>query len=130
MKIFTEEELKKTYPNYKKDFCYVVAESYADIDAETSSTDELDEAKEEAKTRHYHIYVFAKKMMKACLDANSLLEDLVDNVEQEGVDSGWLWDMISDKEKQKFCSFVINWFNNIVGNSFVADEYVGELVEE
>ena len=131
MKTFTEKELKKKYPNYKTDLCYVVAEAYDDFFyAESFTTDELDEAKEKAQQDGYHIYVYMKKLMKDCLDTDYLLDNLVEYVEQEGIDSGWLWDMISDQEKKNFCSFVTKWFNKIVGNSYVADECIGELVEE
>lgn len=127
MKTFTEKELKKSYPNHKTDLCYMVAESYYDIDAETFTTDELDEAKEEAKQDGYHVYVFTKKLMKDCFDADCLLYNLVDNVEQEGVDSDWLYGMLSDLDKKNFCSFVTKWFGNVVGNSYFADELIGEL---
>ena len=131
MKTFSEQELKKTYPKHKTELCYVVAEAYDDLFYnESFTTDNLKEAKAEAKTKHYHMYIFTKKLMKDCLDTNYLLENLVDNVEQEGVDSGWLWDMLSTSTQQEFHSFIAQWFNKIVGKSYITDEYIGELVEK
>lgn len=57
MKTFTEKELKKKYPHYKTDLCYVVEFYHELIDAESFTTDELGEAKEEARARNFHVYV-------------------------------------------------------------------------
>jgi len=127
MKTFTEEELKAEYPNFERDLCYIVEGSYDFIDDESYTTDQLDEAVEKSKERDYHIYVFTKKLMKDCLDADYLLDNLVDNVEQNGIDSGWLYSMLSTSTKQEFYSFVTKWFDKVVGSSYLADEFIGEL---
>lgn len=126
MKELTEYSAKSLYGFFKKEeICFVIERNYDEIDESSSITDDLEEAKELAEENEAQIFIYRKKFGKDCFNADYLFEDMIDNVNQEGLDLDCL-----ESEKQEFIRITTEWFNKVVRNYWFADEYMGVLKDE
>ena len=128
MKYLTEYSVKNLYSLFKKEeICFVVAENLKNIEF-SDVTDVLQEAKEFASSGG-QIFIFKKKLVRDCFDFESLYDDLLDYIDQQGYDSDYLQEIISDEEKKEFKEFAEKWFSKCVQNTWFGDELLGVLKE-
>ena len=126
MKKLVEYSEKTLYDFFKsEEICFVIERNYDEIDESSSITDDLEEAKKLAKEDGYRIFIYRKKFGKDCFDADCLFEDMIDNVNQGGLDLDCL-----ESEKQEFIRITTEWFNKVIGNYWFGDEILGVLKDE
>ncbi len=126
MKQLTEYSVKSLYGFFKpEEICFVIEQSFDFIDDTSDVTDDLKEAKALAKENDYQIFIYRKKFGKDCFDADYLFEQMIDNVNQEGLDLN-----CCESDKQEFSRITTEWFNKVIGNYWFADECVGVLKDE
>lgn len=126
MKKLVEYSDKNLYDSYKpEEICFVIERNYDEIEESSSITDDLEEAKKLAKEDGYQIFIYRKKFGKDCFNADYLFEDMIDNVNQDGLDLDCL-----ESEKQEFIRITTEWFNKVIGNYWFGDEILGVLKDE
>lgn len=126
MKHLAEYSAKSIYGFFKKEeICFVVEKEFEWIDDTSDVTDDLKEAKELTKENDYQIFIYTKKFGKDCFDADYLFEEMIDNVNQDGLDLN-----CCESDKQEFIRITTEWFNKVIRNYWFADECVGVLKDE
>ena len=129
MKQLAEYTTKNLYSEFKpEDVCFVVAKSYKYVNELSYITDDMNDALSFAKENDYKIFVFKKKFASDCLYPDMLFQNMLDDLEDEGLDSSYVIDLIGDKGVEEFEKLIEQWFNKYVGNDYwFAGEPVGVL---
>ena len=129
MKQLAEYTTKNLYSEFKpEDVCFVVAKSYKYVNELSYITDDMNDALSFAKENDYKIFVFKKKFASDCLYPDMLFQNMLDDLEDEGLDSSYVIDLIGDKGVEEFKKLIEQWFNKYVGNDYwFAGEPVGVL---
>ena len=129
MKQLAEYTTKNLYSEFKpKEICFVVAKSYKYVNELSYITDDMNDALSFAKENDYKIFVFKKKFASDCLYPDMLFQNMLDDLEDEGLDSSYVIDLIGDKGVEEFEKLIEQWFNKYVGNDYwFAGEPVGVL---
>lgn len=129
MKQLAEYTTKSLYSEFKpKDVCFVVAKSYEDINELSYLTDDMSDALSFAKENDYKIFIFEKKFASDCLYSDVLFNNMLDDFEDDGLDSSFLLNCIGADGKKEFKELIENWFDKYIGNDYwFAGEPVGVL---
>lgn len=126
MKTLGSYSEKNLFEQFKKEeICFVIELSYEYIDDTSDVTDDLKEAKKIAEENEAQIFIYTKKFGKDCFDADYLFEEMIDNVNQEGLDLN-----CCESDKQEFIRITTEWFNKVIRNYWFADELMGVLKDE
>lgn len=124
--------LVKPYGKFEADeLCFVVEEDYDYINELSYVTDELNDALSKAKENDYEIFVYEKRLAKDCLNTNKIFEAMLENLEEEGLDIGYVIAGDEENAEKDFTEFVEKWFNKYVGTYWFSDRFLGRLkIEE
>ena len=126
MKKYSEKEL---YDLYKpSELCFIVATKASYIDESSSVIDTLKEAME-VVGQDEHIYIYTRKKIVDYLDPDSLYQNLIDDMESEGVLGESLESLIGRKGKEDFKITVTKFLKRYVRNAWLANEVIGVLEE-
>ena len=126
MKKYSEKEL---YDLYKpSELCFIVATKASYIDESYSVMDTLKEALAEVGLDE-HIYIYTRKKIVDYLDSDGLYQNLIDDMESEGVLGESLESLIGRKGKEDFKITVTKFLKRYVKNAWIADEVIGVLKE-
>jgi hypothetical protein len=122
--------LVKPYGKFEaEELCYVVEVDYDCIDNELSyTTDNLSQALSKAKENDDKIFIYTKKFAKDCLNTHKIFEDTLENLEEEGLDIGFVIGGIEEYAEEKFTELINIWFKKYVGNDYwFPDRLLGTL---
>ena len=126
MKKYSEKEL---YDLYKpSELCFIVATKASYIDESSSVIDTLKEAME-LVGQDEHIYIYTRKKIVDYLDPDSLYQNLIDDMESEGVLGESLESLIGRKGKEDFKVTVTKFLKRYVRDAWLANEVIGMLEE-
>ena len=126
MKKYSEKEL---YDLYKpSELCFIVATKASYIDESYSVMDTLKEALAEVGLDE-HIYIYTRKKIVDYLDSDGLYQNLIDDMESEGVLGEYLESLIGRKGKEDFKITVTEFLKRYVRDAWIADEVIGVLEE-
>ena len=126
MKKYSEKEL---YDLYKpSELCFIVATKASYIDESSSVIDTLKEAME-LVGQDEHIYIYTRKKIVDYLDPDSLYQNLIDDMESEGVLGEYLESLIGRKGKEDFKVTVTKFLKRYVRDAWLANEVIGVLKE-
>lgn len=126
MKKYSEKEL---YDLYKpSELCFIVASKASYIDESSSVIDTLKEAME-VVGQDEHIYIYTRKKIVDYLDSDSLYQNLIDDMESEGVLGEYLESLIGRKGKEDFKITITKFLKRYVRDAWLADEVIGVLEE-
>ena len=124
MKKYSEKEL---YDLYKpSELCFIVATKASYIDESSSVIDTLKEAME-VVGQDEHIYIYTRKKIVDYLDPEGLYQNLIDDMESEGVLGEYLESLIGRKGKEDFKITVTKFLERYVRDAWIADEVIGVL---
>ena len=129
MKQLAEYTTKNLYSEFKpKEICFVVAKSYKYVNELSYITDDINDALSFAKEKDYKIFVFKKKFASDCLYPDMLFQNMLDDLEDEGLDSTYVLNYIGADGTEEFKKLIEQWFNKYVGNDYwFAGKPVGVL---
>lgn len=124
-----EYTTKNLYGEFKpEEICFVVEKDYDYIDELSHITDDLNDALDEAKENDYKIFVFEKKFAKDCLYTDRIFQDMLENLEDEGLNIGYAIGGIEEEAEKEFTELVKKWFEKYVGNTYwFTDRLLGTL---
>lgn len=126
MKKYSEKEL---YDLYKpSEICFIIATKASYIDESSSVIDTLKEAME-VVGQDEHIYIYTRKKIVDYLDSDGLYQNLIDDMESEGVLGEYLESLIGRKGKEDFKITVTKFLKRYVRDAWLADEVIGVLEE-
>lgn len=126
MKKYSEKEL---YDLYKpSELCFIVATKASYIDESYSVIDTLKEAME-LVGQDEHIYIYTRKKIVDYLDSDGLYQNLIDDMESEGVLGEYLESLIGRKGKEDFKITVTKFLKRYVRDAWLANEIIGVLEE-
>ena len=126
MKKYSEKEL---YDLWKpSELCFIVATKASYINESYSVMDTLKEALAEVGLDE-HIYIYTRKKIVDYLDSDGLYQNLIDDMESEGVLGESLESLIGRKGKEDFKITVTKFLKRYVKNAWLADEVIGVLEE-
>lgn len=129
MKELVEYTTKNLYGLFKpEELCFVVEIDYDCIDELSYITDDLDDALSEAKERDDKIFIYTKKFAKDCLYPDRIFQDILENLEEEGLDIGFVIAGVEKDAKEEFAELINKWFEKYVGNDYwFSDRFLGTL---
>lgn len=129
LKTYTAENIYKHFK--KEEICFVIAYNYDWIDESSSPIDNLEDAIQTAKEEDEdnQIFIFTRKKCIDCFDPDSLFQDLICNLENEGMDSDYTLDCIRGEGEKEFHKITTEWFKKQFGNTYIFDECLGVLEE-
>lgn len=124
-----EYTTKNLYGEFKpEEICFVVEKDYDYIDELSYITDGLNDALDEAKENDYKIFVFEKKFAKDCLNTHKIFEDMLENLEEEGWNIGYVIGGDEENAEEDFAKLINKWFEKYVGNNYwFTDRLLGTL---
>ena len=126
MKKYSEKEL---YDLYKpSELCFIVATKASYINESYSVIDTLKEAME-LVGQDEHIYIYTRKKIVDYLDPDSLYQNLIDDMESEGVLGEYLESLIGRNGKEDFKITVTKFLKRYVRDAWLANEVIGVLEE-
>ena len=126
LKSYSEKRLRTLYkPN---EICFIIAKEYKHIDDTSSVMDTLKEALAEVGLDE-HIYIYTRKKIVDYLDSDGLYQNLIDDMESEGVLGEYLESLIGRKGKEDFKITVTKFLKRYVRDAWLADEVIGVLEE-
>ena len=124
MKKYSEKEL---YDLYKpSELCFIVATKASYIDESSSVIDTLKEAME-VVGQDERIYIYTRKKIVDYLDPDGLYQNLIDDMESEGVLGEYLESLIGRKGKEDFKITVTKFLKRYVRDAWLANEVIGVL---
>lgn len=128
MKPLTKYTDKNIYGFFKpEEICFVVKHYYQDL-AQADVTDDLEDAKDLAKDTDKNIYIYKREYLRNCFDADDLFRDLIDNLDLQGVNTDeFIRCSITDKQIKEFKSLNQKWFDDVVKDTWIANDIMGEL---
>ena len=119
MKQLAEYTTKNLYSEFKpKEICFVVAKSYKYVNELSYITDDMNDALSFAKENDYKIFVFKKTLASDCLYPDMLFEYMLDNFEDDGLDSAYLLNCIGEDGTKEFEKLIEQWFDKYIGNDY------------
>lgn len=129
MKQLVEYTTKNLYGEFKpEEVCFVVELDYEYISELSYITDDMGDAVDEAKENDYKIFVFTKKFTKDCMDTERLFQDMIENLEEEGLDRNYVLYHMEENGKKEFAEMVEKWFRkNIDQTYWIMDRLLGTL---
>ena len=129
MKQLVEYTTKNLYGEFKpEDVCFVVAKSYKYVNELSYITDDMNDALSFAKENDFKIFVFKKKFASDCLYPDMLFQNMLDDLEDEGLDSAYVLNYIGADGTEEFKKLIEQWFDKYIGNDYwFAGEPVGVL---
>jgi hypothetical protein len=131
MNQLVEYTTKNLYGEFKpEEICFIVAkEDGLDyVDGLSYSTDDLDDALDEAKENDYKIFVYSKKLAIECLDTDLLYNDMIENVQEEGFDIETMIYDIKEDASEEFSTLLKTWFTKYFDNTYwIPDRLLGTL---
>ena len=129
MKQLAEYTTKNLYVEFKPDeICFIVAKDYDYIDELSYITDDMNDALSFAKENDYKIFISEKKFASDCLYSDVLFKNMLDDFEEDGLDSSYLLNYIGADGKKEFKELIENWFDKYIGNDYwIAGEPIGVL---
>lgn len=131
MKELVEYTTKNLYGEFKpEEICFIVAkEDGLDYVGWLSySTDDLDDALDEAKENDYKIFVYSKKLAIDCLDTDLLYNNMIENVQEEGFDIETMIYDIKEDASEEFSTLLKTWFAKYFDNTYwIPDRLLGTL---
>ena len=129
MKQLAEYTTKNLYSEFEpKEICFVVAKSYKYVNELSYITDDMNDALSFAKENDYKIFVFKKKLAADCLCPYRIFQNMLYDLEDEGLDSTYVLNYIGADGTEEFKKLIEQWFNKYVGNDYwFAWEPVGVL---
>lgn len=129
MKELVEYTAKNLYGEFKlEEICFVVEESYDNIDELSYITDDVNDALSEAKENDYKIFIYTKKFAKDCLNTHRIFEDMLENLEEEGLDRSYVLDHTKRSGRKEFAKVINKWFKKYVRNDYwFSDRLLGTL---
>lgn len=133
MKQLAEYSTKSLYDLFKpEEICFIVAKSYESIDELSYITDDLNDALSFAEENDYKIFIFRKKFASDYLYSDVLFKNMLDDFEEDGLDSSYLLNYIGEDGKKEFKELIGNWFDKYIGNDYwFTDRLLGMLkIEE
>jgi hypothetical protein len=105
-----------------------VEKDYDYIDELSHVTDDLNDALDEAKENDYKIFVFEKKFAKDCLYSDKIFQDMLETLEEEGLNIGYVIGGDEENAEKEFTALVEKWFEKYVGNNYwFTDRLLGTL---
>lgn len=121
--------LVKPYGEFEADeLCFIVEVDYDCIDELSYITDKLDDALSKAKENNDKIFIYTKKFAKDCLYPNRLFQNMLESLEEEGLDIGFVIGGIEKYAEENFTELVEKWFEKFVGNDYwFYDRLLGTL---
>lgn len=132
MNQLVEYTTKNLYGEFKpEEICFVVKKEDDYEDGLSYSTDDLDDALDEAKENNYKIFVYSKKLAIECLDTDLLYNNMIENVQQEGFDIETMIYDIKEDASEEFSTLLKTWFAKYFGNTYwIPDRLLGTLRTE
>ena len=129
MKQLSEYTIKNLYSEFKpKEICFIVEKSYRYVNELSYITDDMNEALSLAKENDYKIFVFKKKLASDCLCTHRLFQNMLDDLEDEGLDSTYVLNYIGADGTKEFEKLIEQWFGKYIGDDYwFAGEAVGVL---
>lgn len=129
MKELVEYTMNNLYGLFKpEEICFVVELDYEYISELSHITDDLNDAVSEAKETNSKIFVFTKKFTKDCMDTERLFQDMIENLEEEGLDRNYVLYHMEENGKKEFEEMVEKWFKkNIDQTYWFTDRFLGTL---
>ena len=129
MKQLAEYTVNNLYDLFKlEEVCFIVEKDYDYIDELSYITDDVNDALSFAKENDYKIFIFKKKYAVDCLYPDMLFEYMLDDLEEDGLDSSYLLNYIGADGKKEFKELIEQWFGKYVGNDYwFADNLLGTL---
>ena len=124
-----EYTTKNLYGEFKpEEVCFVVDLDYEYISELSYITDDMWDAVDEAKETNSKIFVFTKKFTKDCMDTERLFQDMIENLEEEGLDRNYVLYHMEENGKKEFAEMVEKWFRkNIDQTYWITDRLLGTL---
>lgn len=124
-----EYTTKNLYGEFKpEEVCFVADLDYEYISELSYITDDMGDAVDEAKENDYKIFVFTKKFTKDCMDTERLFQDMIENLEEEGLDRNYVLYHMEENGKKEFAEMVEKWFRkNIDQTYWITDRLLGTL---
>lgn len=111
--------LVKPYGEFEADeLCFIVEVDYDCIDELSYITDKLDDALSKAKERDDKIFIYTKKFAKDCLNTQKIFEDMLENLEEEGLDVDFVLGGIKEYAEEKFTELTNMWYEKFVGDNY------------
>lgn len=132
MNQLVEYTTKNLYGEFKpEELCYIVEPDYNCINEISYTTDNLSQALAEAKETNSKIFIFEKKFAEDCLNTHRIFEDMLENLEEEGLDIGYFIAGDEENAEKEFTKLVEKWFKKYVGNMYwFPDRLLGTLKVE
>ena len=117
------------YGEFKpEEVCFVVDLDYEYISELSYITDDMWDAVDEAKETNSKIFVFTKKFTKDCMDTERLFQDMIENLEEEGLDRNYVLYHMEENGKKEFAEMIEKWFRkNIDQTYWITDRLLGTL---
>jgi hypothetical protein len=124
-----EYTTKNLYGEFKpEEVCFVVDLDYEYISELSYITDDMWDAVDEAKETNSKIFVFTKKFTKDCMDTERLFQDMIENLEEEGLDRNYVLYHMEENGKKEFAEMIEKWFRkNIDQTYWITDRLLGTL---
>ena len=124
-----EYTTKNLYDLFKpEEICFIVSKDYDYIDELSYITDDMNDALSFAKENDYKIFVFKKKFALDCIYPDMLFKNMLDDLEDEGIDSTYVLNYIGADGTKEFEKLIEQWLNKYVGNDYwFTGEPVGVL---
>lgn len=121
--------LVKPYGEFEADeLCFIVEVDYDCIDELSYITDKLDDALSKAKENDDKIFIYTKKFAKDCMDTERIFQDMLENLEEEGLDRNYMLYHMEESGKKEFAEMVEKWFSkNIDQTYWFYDRFLGTL---
>lgn len=121
--------LIKPYGKFEaEEICFVVEIDYDCIDELSYITDKLDDALSKAKENDDKIFIYTKKFAKDCMDTERIFQDMLENLEEEGLDRNYMLYHMEESGKKEFAEMVEKWFSkNIDQTYWFYDRLLGTL---
>lgn len=121
--------LVKPYGKFEADeLCFIVEVDYDCIDELSYITDKLDDALSKAKENDDKIFIYTKKFAKDCMDTERIFQDMLENLEEEGLDRNYMLYHMEESGKKEFAEMVEKWFSkNIDQTYWFYDRLLGTL---
>jgi len=129
MNPLVEYTTKNLYGEFKsEEICFVVEIEYDCINELSYITDDLDDALSEAKENNYKIFIYTKKFAKNCLNTRRIFEDMLEDLEEEGLDRSYVLDHTKRSGRKEFAKLINKWFKKYVRNDYwFSDRFLGTL---
>lgn len=119
MKQLAEYTTKNLYSEFKsEEICFVIEKEYDDINELSTATGYLEDALFLSKLWNKKIFIFKKKFASDYLDPYMFFQNMLDDFEEEGLDSTYMLNYIGADGTREFKELIEQWFDKYVGNDY------------